>query len=110
QRHMLRRLKELRNLASLGEQKLAGLSEQYVKKAETFLAAIALPDGNLPMVGDTAGNIEKPFIVHNVTTTPYVLYDYSRSGYVIAKGTSASGDLFYILHKNCHDSNYHRHD
>src|SRR5690606_29061059 len=52
----------------------------------------------------------------NVTNPPEeisektLVHDYSKSGYIIAKGKDEAGKCYYLLFKNAHDSAYHRHD
>jgi hypothetical protein len=109
QKYMLRYVNEARKLSELGERTVSVLAKKYIIKAETFLGVITRPDGYLPMIGDTKGGIR------GLTTieTPFhgcKVYDYSNSGYVIAKGTTSTNESYYLLVKNCHDSNYHRHD
>ena len=109
QKFMLARLKQLRLLSPLGETVISQLAESYIEKAEDFLRAITLPNGYLPMIGDTRGE-DKGLKNDNDREPEYVIYDYSKSGYFIVKGNNAEIGSFYLLFKNCHDSNYHRHD
>lgn len=109
QKFMLGRLKQLKLLNSLGEQLVSKLAESYIAKAEVFLTAITLPDGYLPMIGDTKG-FELGIWKKNITPESHEVFDYSKSGYVIVKGNSKKIGDFYLLIKNCHHSNYHRHD
>ena len=109
QKFMLARLKQLRLLRPLGETVVSKLAESYIEKAESFLRAITLPNGYLPMIGDTRGG-DKGLKNDNDREPEYVIYDYSKSGYFIVKGNNAEIGSFYLLFKNCHDSNYHRHD
>lgn len=109
QKFMLGRLKQLRTLESLGEQNITQIAESYIEKAEIFLVAITLPDGSLPMIGDTKG-FELGILGKDIVQESYKVFDYSKSGYVIVKGNSEKVGDFYFLLKNCHNSNYHRHD
>lgn len=109
QKFMLGRLKQLRSLKSLGEQIISNLAESYIEKAEEFLKAITLPDGYLPMIGDTKG-FEVGILDNSTNEENHKIFDYSKSGYFIVKGNSANIGHYYLLMKNCHDSNYHRHD
>lgn len=109
QKFMLMRLKQLRLLSPLGETVISQLAESYIEKAEIFLRAITLPNGYLPMIGDTRG--EDLGLKSNYDkTSDYIVYDYSHSGYIIVKGKDKSDKEFFILLKNTHESNYHRHD
>ena len=107
QKMMLSRLKQLRTLAPLGEQEIPHMGERYVDKAEAFLRAITLPNGYLPMIGDTRGGDEG--LPYEQQEQVDVL-DYSASGYVIIRGNDGLGKEFFMLLKNTHESNYHRHD
>jgi hypothetical protein len=107
QKTMLGRLKQLRALASLGEQDVSRMGERYIQKAEDFLRAITLPNGYLPMIGDTRGGDEG--LPYEQKEQMDVL-DYSASGYAIIRGKMESGLDFFLLFKNTHESNYHRHD
>lgn len=107
QKFMLGRLKQLRTLALLGEQEVSRMGERYIEKAEAFLRAITLPNGYLPMIGDTRGGDEG--LPYEQKEQVDVL-DYSASGYVIIRGKDGEGKAFFILMKNTHESNYHRHD
>lgn len=109
QKFMLARLKQLCTLALLDETVISELAENYIEKAEEFLRVITLPNGYLPMIGDTRG--EDLGLKSNYDgTSDYVVYDYSHSGYIIVKGKDKSDKEFFILLKNTHESNYHRHD
>ncbi|MGA4494157.1 heparinase II/III family protein [Vreelandella venusta] len=107
QKMMLGRLKQLRTLATLGEKEISQMGECYIEKAEAFLRAITLPNGYLPMIGDTRGGDKG--LPYNQSEKVDVL-DYSASGYVIARGRDGKDKDFFILIKNTHESNYHRHD
>ncbi|WP_447831763.1 heparinase II/III domain-containing protein [Aeromonas salmonicida] len=107
QKMMLGRLKQLRTLAPLGENEISELGEQYIKNAENFLKAITLPNGFLPMIGDTRGGDEG--IKYNQNEKIDII-DYSHSGYVVIRGADNSDKEFFLLLKNTHESDYHRHD
>lgn len=103
---MMRRLEKLVRLERLGETTVGIEARKIQEGAERFLEAITLPDGTLPMIGDTRGGQKGKLT--EVPEGPAV-YDFSESGYVVVKG-KFSGKSYYLLMKNCHDSNYHRHD
>lgn len=103
---MMRRLEKLVRLERLGETTVGTEARKIQEGAERFLEAITLPDGTLPMVGDTRGGQEG--IKTPVLDGP-VIHDFSKSGYVIIKGLYKEKE-YYILFKNTHASNYHRHD
>jgi hypothetical protein len=107
QKTMLGRLKQLRTLAPLGEQEISQMGERYIAKAENFLRVITLPSGYLPMIGDTRGWDEG--LAYEQKDQVDVL-DYSASGYVVIRGVGDDGLEFFLLFKNTHESNYHRHD
>ena len=106
QKMMLGRLKQLRTLAPLGEQVVSQMGERYIEKAEAFLRAITLPNGYLPMIGDTRGGDEG--LPYEQKEQVDVL-DYSASGYVIVRGVVLEKD-FHLVFKASHLSHYHRHD
>ncbi|EWH03467.1 heparinase II/III family protein, partial [Halomonas sp. BC04] len=94
QKMMLGRLKQLRSLALLGEQKISNMGEHYIEKAEAFLRAITLPNGYLPMIGDTRGGDEG--LPYEQKEKIDVL-DYSKSGYVIVRGTVLEKELHLVF-------------
>lgn len=107
QKFMLGRVKTLVNLDALGDIEVSSLAKDYVEKAETFLKALTLPNGELPMIGDTKAN-ERGVMTDALGRL--TIFDYSKSGYVIVKGKSYQEKIFYLLVKNTHESHYHRHD
>ncbi|MBS9402916.1 heparinase II/III family protein [Halomonas sp. TRM85114] len=109
QKMMLGRLKQLRTFIHLGEKDISELGERYIKTAEAFLRAITLPDGYLPMIGDTQGG-EAGLPDNCGGEESLRIFNYSDSGYVIIKGKNKNIGDFFLLVKNCHFSNYHRHD
>lgn len=110
QKMMLGRLKQLKTLAQLGEQEISQVGECYIEKAEAFLRAVTLPNGSLPLIGDTRGSDTGLLTEAVDERSGGRIYDYSKSGYVIFKGIDGAGKDFFVLLKNCHFSNYHRHD
>lgn len=109
QKMMLGRLKQLRTFSPLGEQEISQMGELYIEKAEAFLKAITLPNGFLPSIGDTKEN-DTGLLPEKNTVDKLIVYDYSKSGYVIFRGVDGLEKEFFVLFKNCHFSNYHRHD
>lgn len=103
---MMRRLEKLVRLERIGGSGVAAEARKIQEGAERFLGAITLPDGTLPMVGDTRGS--QKGAPEELVERPSV-YDFSKSGYVVVKGLF-QGKPYYLLVKNCHESNYHRHD
>ncbi len=106
QKMMLGRLKQLRNLTLLGEEQVSALGEHYIGKAEVFLKAITLPNGYLPMIGDTRGD-DEGLTYEQINEIDFL--DYSNSGYVIVRGVVLGRD-FHLVFKASHLSHYHRHD
>lgn len=107
QKFMLARLKQLRTLALLNETVISELAENYIVKAEEFLRVITLPNGYLPMIGDTRG--EDVGLQYSQNANIDIL-DYSASGYIILRGRTVTNKDFHLLFKCSHFSNYHRHD
>lgn len=112
QKFMLERVRQLRIIKILGETDVSDLVDFYVDKAEVFLRALTLPNGYLPLIGDT--KLEMGLMGSDIDCAkvhPYLdVYDYSKSGYLIAKGVDGLQKSFFLLLKNSHLSNYHRHD
>ncbi|MHC9035394.1 heparinase II/III family protein [Cobetia marina] len=103
---MMRRLEKLVRLEQLGETTVGIEARKIQEGAERFLEAITLPDGTLPMVGDTRSGEQGRLT--EISKGP-VVYKFLKSGYVVIKGLY-DDKPYYLLFKNCHDSNYHRHD
>nr|WP_136251677.1 heparinase II/III family protein [Ningiella ruwaisensis] len=103
---MLRRLNRFNKLGELYANKVSEKAIILEERAKLFKEALTLPDGTLPLVGDTRGGhfVEKYDFPRELT-----IYDYSKSGYVIIKGHVLDKPL-YLMVKNCFDSVYHRHD
>jgi hypothetical protein len=106
QMFMLGRLRQLATLKCFNEQEW-GFGEGLVGKAEAFASVITLPNGLLPMIGDTGGVEKGPSILQDGNI---VCHDYARSGYVIVRGKCIDGEDFHFIFKNSHFSSYHRHD
>lgn len=107
QKFMLARLKQLKFLSPLGETVISQLAESYIEKAEDFLRAITLPNGYLPMIGDTRDG-DKGLKYEQKNDIDVI--DYSASGYVILRGNTVTKKAFHLIFKCTHLSNYHRHD
>lgn len=107
QKFMLARLNGLISLRGLGDEAISVKAADYVDKANKFLSAITLPNGILPIIGDTRWDDQSD---PEALKSEITLHDYSKSGYLIAKGRDHSGKEFCLIFKCCHDSNYHRHD
>lgn len=105
QKFMYQRLIQLKELDVFGIKGLSNYIEGLIKKTRDFFAAITMPNGMLPMIGDTLFDTTGLF----QPSEGIEIYDYSKSGYVVAKGFIKNKD-FYFLFKNTHESNYHRHD
>lgn len=107
QKTMLARLKQLRTIAPLGDTEISNLGEKYITNAEHFLRSITPSNGFLPMIGDTRGE-DKGLPYHQKDRIDII--DYSASGYVIVRGKTDFGLSIFLLVKNTHESDYHRHD
>lgn len=107
QKFMLSRLNNLLSLSDLGDKKISTRAEEFTDKATAFLKAITMPNDLLPMIGDTRWDDRSE---SEVLSEHLIIHDYSASGYLIAKGKDSTSKDFYLVFKNCHDSNYHRHD
>ena len=108
QKFMLGRVKTLVSLDSLGDIEVSSLAKNYVEKAEAFLKALTLPNGELPLIGDTQAG-DRGILDEN-DSSGFNVFDYSGSGYVVIKGLTNENKAYYFLLKNSHLSNYHRHD
>jgi hypothetical protein len=106
QKFMTGRLENLKGLHDLGDVHVSTLAQKLVKKAGAYLRAVTLPNGLLPIIGDTTGS--DPGQLEQMEEL--IVHDYSLSGYVIVKGLDRSNKAFCLIFKNCHDTNYHRHD
>lgn len=107
QKFMLSRLEQLIRLEKLGDSELNILAKELYSKAKKFLKVISMPNGLLPMIGDTKGNdvgLEKQL------TKELVVHDYSESGYCIVEGLIKNDIDFQLIFKCGHESDYHRHD
>lgn len=106
QKMMLARLRQLSVLTDLGENEISEIAVHYTKSAEDFLRAISLPDETLPLIGDTSG---KDKGLSYIQKSDVDVIDYTKSGYAIIRGNVFSRQ-FHLIFKNCHMSQYHRHD
>lgn len=107
QKYMLGRLKNIDQLRMFAECSLQFDSKELVESAERFYKAITLPDGNLPLIGDTqlAPGAQKD------STLITAIHDFSNSGYVIAEGLCSERKVpYHLVIKSGFHSNYHRHD
>ena len=105
--HMIWRVEGLSRLNLIGDKKIYLKSLENKKKGHDFLCAITLPNGNLPLIGDTYGGGS----IANIKHLPqFEVLDYADSGYVIVRGVSEKKKPFHMIFKNGHLSNYHRHD
>lgn len=104
---MLDRIRLLGELSDLGDHEISKSSAALLDKVKAFLDAIALPDGSLPLIGDTKGGDRW---AHGSVKEEIMVFDYTKSGYFIAKGVSSSGEDVHLVFKCSHKSHYHRHD
>ena len=106
QKMMLARLRQLSVLTDLGENEISEMAYRYTKAAEDFLRVISLPDETLPLIGDTSSKDKGLSYTQN---SDIDVLDYAKSGYVIIRG-KVFARQFHLIFKNCHMSQYHRHD
>lgn len=107
QQFMISRLEEVARLSVLGDEEVSKYSDDTIIKAKKFLDVVTLFDGKLPVIGDTQArksNSMKPRFSSKGK------FDYTKSGYYIEKLDDRFGKEVYLLVKNTHLSNYHRHD
>lgn len=105
QKFMYQRLVQLDEFKVFEVDTLSSYVIDLIKKSRNFLSVITMPNGMLPMIGDTLYNV--PGLASPLGEIK--VYDYSKSGYVVVKGFIKDKD-FFLLFKNTHESNYHRHD
>lgn len=107
QKFMLSRIELLTELKELGDNRLSKKAFDLIERAKKFLEVITMPNGYIPMIGDTKGD-DKGLQVQLSENIEF--YDYSESGYYIAKGLASDGKAVHLVFKCSHMSNYHRHD
>lgn len=107
QKFMLSRIELLTELKELGDNRLSKKAFDLIERAKKFLEVITMPNGYIPMIGDTKGD-DKGLQVQLSENIEF--YDYSESGYYIAKGLASDGKAIHLVFKCSHMSNYHRHD
>lgn len=126
QQYMISRLNSLSDYEKLGETEIIdsffksnNIDDALFEKASVFLKALFLPDGTLPMIGDTRGEcrfnlINIPSLSHlgnGYSGSEFKILDYSKSGYVVVEyideQTSLDGK---IIVRSGQFSHYHRHD
>jgi hypothetical protein len=107
QKFMIGRLDQLKDLRILGASFLSDHSSAIQLKAEKFLSAMTMPNGFLPLIGDTRGEDLGSTLKAD---GEFQVFDYSESGYVVSKGVSSDGSPFHFVFKNAHASSFHRHD
>ncbi|WP_395166942.1 heparinase II/III family protein [Francisella salimarina] len=107
QRFMLSRAKQLIAFKDIGDQKLCQKATLVIDKATDFLRVITMPNGYLPMIGDT---VEDDKGLLEPLDSSIKFYDYSQSGYYVAKGRAKNGKALHLVFKCSYISNYHRHD
>lgn len=107
QKFMLSRIELLTELKELGDDRLSKKAFDLIERAKKFLEVITMPNGYIPMIGDTKGDDKglQAQLSENIE-----FYDYSESGYYTAKGLASDGKAVHLVFKCAHMSNYHRHD
>lgn len=106
QKMMLIRIRQIAAFSYFGEREISAMGQRYIESAENFLSAVTLPDGNLPLIGDTRGGDAG---ISYAKRRGIDLLNYSESGYVIIRGHVFDRE-FHLIFKNSHISHYHRHD
>ncbi len=107
QKFMLSRIELLTELKELGDDRLSKKAFDLIERAKKFLEVITMPNGYIPMIGDTKGDDKG---LSSNLSEQIEFYDYSESGYYIAKGLASDGKAVHLVFKCAHMSNYHRHD
>ncbi|WP_413616477.1 heparinase II/III family protein [Halomonas cupida] len=116
---MITKLKTLTDYEGLNDEYMASLGNQYLDKARGFLEAITLPDGTLPIIGDTQGgevSRASNLPVREGGGTPLDsagcrIWDYAESGYVVVEYIdNESQEEAKLIVRSGQFSHYHRHD
>ncbi len=107
QGYMYQRLKVVQRLEVLGEKEVSQRVSELASRVFKFWQLITLPNGKLPLIGDTKIDDKGNFLKNDSKLN---IFDYSESGYVIAKGITNRDKNYQLIFKNSHESNYHRHD
>ena len=108
--YMIRRVRYLDKLNTLGVVDISKKTKKLLYNAQKFLNAITLPDGTLPLIGDTP-KTELPGHPSIPNNSPsYKIFDYTSSGWFVVVGRTTDGKIFHLIAKAGHLSNYHRHD
>lgn len=117
--YMMTRLKSLSAYKELGDDELAATGEIVLENAKRFLKAITLPDGTLPIIGDTLGgekanpdNLPSSDVVPEpIANGEYRIWDFADSGYVIIEYTDQQTKTnAKLIVRSGQLSHYHRHD
>lgn len=106
QKGMISRVKSLISYKNIGDNEISGNAQQLLEKTNKFLNVITMPNGYLPLIGDT---VNKTIGINDIPSH-VKYYDYSKSGYYIAKGLAKNGKVIHLIFKCSHISRYHRHD
>ncbi|WP_251976410.1 heparinase II/III family protein [Salinicola avicenniae] len=114
---MIGKLVALSDYERLGDNQLSKVGEEYLDNARSFLSALTLPDGTLPLLGDTRGGMKVKFSeIEDVNSSPLQLsgvciWDYSESGYIIVGyEDELTNNWSKLIVRAGQFSHYHRHD
>ncbi len=107
QKFMLSRLKQLQTLEYWGDQVCFKAAKKKIQSCKYFLSVITMPNGELPMIGDTTGHDRGILLESEIF---FEVLDFSKSGYFIVRGLSETRKAFHMVFKCTHLSDYHRHD
>lgn len=107
QKFMFSRIELLTKLKELGDTKLSKKAFDLIQRTKKFLEIITMPNGFIPMIGDTKGDDKG---LNSTLSEQIKFYDYSESGYYIAKGLTTDDKAVHLVFKCAHMSSYHRHD
>lgn len=107
QKYMITRLNDIIGLGKLGDVSLTPYATEMLVKANQFLNVITLPNGMLPIIGDTEAGTQGG---NKHSVNGIAVFDYSESGYVVFEGVDKRDKHFHLIFKCGHLSDYHRHD
>ena len=107
QKYMLARIEDIAMLDWIGDPALTKKYSGLAAKARKFLQVVTLPDGEVPLIGDSRGRDLGARLPAKCKET---VFDYAASGYFVFRGCDLEGFEYFVLLKNQHLSSYHRHD
>ena len=106
--YMLNQISKLEGLKTLSKYNYLSGVDKIIPYAQKFLNAITLPNGKLPLIGDTSvKHTPGKYLFSHKNLS---IYDYCNSGYFIITGVTYDKKNFHIVVKSGFESQYHRHD